>query len=84
MNNACRTNTAGEKLRINTDIRARVHDNSAAKTRSFSVAAAPRDQHKLCKRHKAAGRWERRVRKPYSQQLRRTETAAISGASGLR
>jgi hypothetical protein len=31
MNNASPTNTAGEKLRIDTNIRARVHDNSAAK-----------------------------------------------------
>jgi hypothetical protein len=31
MNNAGPTNAAGEKLRINTNIRARVHHNSAAK-----------------------------------------------------
>ena len=31
MNNADLTNTAGKKLRVNTNIRARIDDNSAAK-----------------------------------------------------
>src|SRR5947208_16155547 len=49
-------------------------------TKSLSVAAALRDQRRLCKRHKAAGKWERRVRKVYFQHCEEPKLRTLASS----
>ena len=67
MDSASRTNTAGEKLRVDPDIRTGVYGDGAGKQNLSAVAVAPRDQHSFVSGIERPVDWKGVVGKACSQ-----------------